>query len=181
MFGSWLFLCSVPSALLVSKIVNYCKTLVWSTACYVYVWLSFKNKVANQLSLMLFLLPSQSEAHKAHWGIKQWRPTYKRPRLKRPQLYDSSKVTPTNEIALYCRLTVGFHGIHSERYFDLYFYMMMSESGKDVCVCVHVHVSLFQCMCLCLCAYMWVCFRVCVCVHVSLFQCVCVFVLVSLF
>ena len=185
-FGSWLFLCSVPSALLVSKIVNYCKILVLSTACClyvcacVYVWLSFKNKVANQPSLMLFLLPSQSELHEAYWGIKQWHQTYKRLLLKRPRLYDSSKATPTNETALYCRVTVDFHGIHSERYLDLYFYMTMSESGRDVCVCMHTHESVSVCVsvrtdmwvcfrvcvCVCVCVCMWVCFSVCVCTSV---------------
>ena len=184
MFRSWLILCSVPSALLVSKIVNYCKILVLSTACCmyvcacVYVWFSFKNKVANQLSLMLFLLPSQSELHKAYWGIKQWHPTYKRLLLKRPRLYDSSKATPTNETALYCRVTVDCHGIHSERWLVF----LYDDVGEwEGCVCVHaymwvcfsvcvsacVHVSLFQSVCVC----MWVCFSVCVCVcvHVSLF------------
>ena len=105
-------------------------------------------------------------------------------------MYDSSKATPTNETAVYCRVTVDFHGIHSERYLDLYFYMTMSESGRDVCVrahtcesvsvCVRIHVSLFQCVCarirvslfqsvcacesvsVCVCVYMEVCFSVCV-------------------
>ena len=58
---------------------------------------------------------------------------------------------------------------------DLYFYMTMSESGRDVCVCTHTCESVS--VCVSVRAYMWVCFRVCVCAceSVSVCACVCVY------